>query len=160
MARTTSPTYPLSTSPVDDPSISIIPLRSSTSTSQQQYPNKDWEPIPRTASPEGLPPLPPPKQQSPSSSSQQRSSTNTGSRWKGKGREIIHNEPPTTTAEEEIEVDIGGRPTSADPLQETFEAERISSYPPATDEALEERKIAEVCCALNLSQVVAILSLI
>lgn len=61
------------------------------------------------------------------------------SRWKGKGRETLDSKP------DDGEADLAERPSSAEPLHTEFGgAQRADSYPPADDDALEERRIQEV----------------
>jgi hypothetical protein len=80
----------------------------------------------RTASPESLLPSPPPK-------------------WKGKQREIIPVHYDQHVSSDVREVDLG----RASPEQEIHEAPTESlvsaTYPPAAEEAVEERKVNEVC---------------
>jgi hypothetical protein len=79
----------------------------------------------RTASPESLPPSPPPK-------------------WKGKQREIVptHDDQPVSSAVREV--DLGRASLEQEIYEAPTESLVVSTYPPAAEEAVEERKVNEV----------------
>lgn len=79
----------------------------------------------RTASPEPLPPSPPPK-------------------WKGKQREIVPTYDDQPVSSVVREVDLGRASLEQEIYEAPTESLVASTYPPAAEEAVEERKVNEV----------------
>lgn len=80
----------------------------------------------RTTSPEPLQPSPPPK-------------------WKGKQREILPTHDDEPVSSDVREVDLGRTSVEQEIHEAPTESLVATTYPPAPEEAIEERKVNEVC---------------